>query len=395
MYSLNAKSKKGVPHPDKKPARVVLDRFQVNETTNKQWAYRYDLVESLAGWVFLNLRTPPPYPMKECEKPKKSHQYLYEYLAVGKMLSPEEKYDPLFTKKDFDDTSMQMQLAPGKYYEFQQEVKIAMALLDHFDYDSVAPVTMDEALTGISSSLHSDIHAMRATLITLNRENASDEQWLETQLIGLVLRYKCMGGFGDNLHGSVPHSWTKTLGDSFVECFASPFNHKFSKYYSIFDQDSVFGSRGNFFTCLAKTHYILADGDYEINPPWNNQMYEKVHSILANSLPRKQIKAIIVGPDWKHTTWIDGITNLLVGPYKRYSYSGRKSITYINDITRQPFTVKTVYWVITQTEISQAVLDTLDLPNPKASASAQRSNLEALYHHLVASNKLEGLRYDM
>jgi hypothetical protein len=71
----------------------------------------------------------------------------------------------------------------------------------------------------------------------LRVRSSESGDWVEQQLIGLVLRYACMGAFGDNLHGSVSSDLPRLLWGDYVECFASPFNHKFPKYYSIYEQD--------------------------------------------------------------------------------------------------------------------------------------------------------------
>ena len=62
--------------------------------------------------------------------------------------------------------------------------------------------------------------------------------------------------------------------------FIIAFN-KFKEYYSIFESDHVFGSKGSFFEMIAQNEYILPSGKYEINPPWNNECYDAIVKILA------------------------------------------------------------------------------------------------------------------
>jgi hypothetical protein len=113
-------------------------------------------------------------------------------------------------------------------------------------------------------------------------------------MIGLVLRYMCLGAFDSNFHGSVPQSWAQEL-PGFVECFASPFNHKFRTYYTMFEQDRDFGSSGNFFVMLERKGGILPPGRYEMNPPWMNAMYERLQEVIKQYDKELALSDIILG----------------------------------------------------------------------------------------------------
>ncbi len=91
-------------------------------------------------------------------------------------------------------------------------------------------------------------------------------------MVGLVMRYKCIGGFSDNMHGSVPRAWNDALGvGKYVECLASLFNHKFERYYSMYEQYQIFGSLKNLFSMIRQNGVMLPDnGKYKLNLPWNN-----------------------------------------------------------------------------------------------------------------------------
>jgi len=187
-------------------------------------------------------------------------------------------------------------------------------------------------------------------------------------MIGLVLRYKCMGAFSDNLHASFPSYWMDVLGKNFVECFASPFNHKFEKYYSIYEQDRVFGSLGNFFSMVEQNNGILPlCAKYEINPPWNNQMYEKVQEILSKTFRQgTPVEAIVAGPSWTKTSWIPGLTRLIGSnpKYTENSFRGEKVMEYYNDMQGKKIPLKTVYWVFSVTGLPEGVLKRLNLDKP-------------------------------
>ena len=351
-----------------------MDIFAVNHDTNKQWKHRLALVEELAGWVYVNLnavhaswggrggndKKGTPKGMKT-----KARQYVYEHLAVGKMLYPMENRDPLFTCAEFEDESMILQLSPGKYPEFQQEVHAKYDQLQQYNPAHDADVTWAELEDGMNETTRVNVRRLRAEMCERWHEQDQHSDWADRQMVGLVLRYKCMGAFSDNLHGSVPDSWSFGLSIEYVECFASPFNHKFERYFSIYEQDRIFGSQGNFFTMVKQNWGMLPDfGKYEVNPPWNNQMYEQVYKILAKTMRcQVMIEAIVVGPNWKKTRWIPGITGLIESPgyYMQHSFHHAKVLQYVNDNTGVLFGQDTVFWVITQAPMDEKLLKSLHL----------------------------------
>jgi hypothetical protein len=73
-------------------------------------------------------------------------------------------------------------------------------------------------------------------------------------------------------------------------------NHTFDLYYSIFDLDKPFGSKGFFFSYAEAHGRVLPSGLYEINPTWINVMFEKVAEIPGNS-DGSNITAIVVAPN--------------------------------------------------------------------------------------------------
>jgi hypothetical protein len=165
---------------------------------------------------------------------------------------------------------MMEQLVKGGYRGFCMEVRETMDSFERFVPSENKSTTLFDAIQGLEAHALL-IHDVSEDLLT--EFDDAPEDWIEDQMTGLVLRYKCMGGFGDNLHGSVPSNWASAMGADWAECFALQLNHKFNMYYSIFDQDKVFGSRGNFFLYMHGMRNVLPDGKYEINPPWNNQMF--------------------------------------------------------------------------------------------------------------------------
>jgi hypothetical protein len=222
---------------------------------------------------------------------------------------------------------------------------------------------METALEGLSRENKARIDEVQAEFNRVNPRKSA--KWKHEHIIGLVLRYKCMGGFSDNLHGSVPPSWGQLL-PNFVECFASPFNHKFKTYYSIYEQDRVFGSLGSFFAMIHDSNGVIPPGNYEINPPWNNEMYERLVEIFRDSLtiPQHDVQAIIVGPNWADAEWCATGFNRVIQEspaYRANSFKDTQQIWYVNDATGETFPLWTAYWVFSRTGMSPDLLAKLRL----------------------------------
>lgn len=92
----------------------------------------------------------------------------------------------------------------------------------------------------------------------------------------------------------------ETLGCN-TELFASPINNYFSNYYSLFDGDKAFGSKGNFFTA-PNSDFI--EGCYQINPPFIDPIFtkttEKVLFLLSEAENNnKKLTFVYIMPEWK------------------------------------------------------------------------------------------------
>ena len=72
-----------------------------------------------------------------------------------------------------------------------------------------------------------------------------------------------------------------------------------------------------------------------------------------------------VDPNWKKTSWIPGITELIgLNPdYTENSFKGELLLWYKNDLTGKYNPQGTVYWVFSKTGIQVVTLDRLDIPN--------------------------------
>lgn len=342
----------------------------VNPRTNKQWRFRVQLVDELCEWVLKNL-DPNAKVYRGIDKKRtlegrrhKAEQYVIEHLALGKMLHPSEPVDPLFTQEDYDDESMEQQLKPGLYPEFRSMVRAQLQRVQEFDTASVSPVQWSwieselkrrkyktNRLQELQDSL---VRARGGQPKSLGR--ASPE--ITEKMIGLVLRYMCLGAFDSNFHGSVPQSWAQEL-PGFVECFASPFNHKFRTYYTMFEQDRDFGSSGNFFVMLERKGGILPPGRYEMNPPWMNAMYERLQEVIKQTTDAGvDVLAVIMGPNWTDTKWIPGLTQVMRDApeeYLKYSRHVRENLSYVQDMTNVKFDYDTVAWVFSKRPVPEQV----------------------------------------
>ena len=342
-------------------------RYQVTRDENKAWYKRLHVVNKLAEWVFINLDMSKREAIEsDARRKAKAYQYVYEHFAVGKLFHPVEHRDPLFTYGVVEDESMINMLKPGQYPEFQVQYRILLREFEGFvPDDGTRPVTMQDVDTNLDSAAKAKISLFREQL---KRDyKGLSRAWYDDQLIGLIIRYNCIGGFSDNLHASVSNTWSEELPD-FVECFASPFNHKFETYFSVFEKDKLFGSQGSFFVMIHEQGGILPSGKYEINPPWNNQMYDEMVTILDRSMPTNDIQAIIVGPNWEDATWCNqGFNNLIQSchEYTENSFKNVNVIGYVNDATSRPLYLKTAYWVISKAPMNESVLSKLSLFNPK------------------------------
>lgn len=344
--------------------------WQVNPRTNKQWRFRVELVDDLRKWVLERL-DPNSKVYRNINKKltpegreQKAEQYVIEHLALGKMIHPLEPVDPLFTQEDYDDESMREQLLDGLYPEFRAEVREKLHKVLDFDTASAPPVKWSW-IEGELRKRKYKTHRLQELQDGLSKAKGAQCKPLGTaspeiteKMIGLVLRYMCMGAFDSNFHGSVSQSWAQEL-PGFVECFASPFNHKFRTYYTMFEQDRDFGSSGNFFVMLGHRGGVLPPGRYEMNPPWMNAMYERLQEVMECTMDAGvDVLVVIMGPKWKDTKWIPGLTRIMEEAPEAYLKHSRHivdKVSYVQDMTKVKFDFDTVAWIFSKRPVPEQV----------------------------------------
>ena len=345
-------------------AEAKRDLFAVDQRTHQDWRARLVVVDRLADWVCSNLdwekREKHENPK---ERRRKAYQYVHEHFIVGQMKQPFEREDPLFTRAHYEDPSMENMLRSGMYPLFKARMHRE---LEWFDQEIVscengARLTLIDVTAGVPPHTRKILQGLEAELRQRHKEQ--DEKWYEDQLVGLVVRYRCMGVFSDNLHGSFPKSWAEHFPDC-VECFASPFNHKYETYFSMFEADRVFGSNGCFFVYLAEREDMLPAGRYEINPPYINEVYDRIQQILRKSMAGSDaIQAIVGAPNWADADWYtEGFPSLLkIAGYSKRSFHTVIDIEYVNDAMGQRWNQPTAIWVYTTRAIPKSILQKLHI----------------------------------
>lgn len=109
---------------------------------------------------------------------------------------------------------------------------------------------------------------------------------------------------GKGLQWAVPPAVMELLQSNlgcYTELFASPLNAYNKNYYSLFPLDSIFGSKGNFFT--APNENFLS-GTFQINPPFIDQLFTKTSERVLHLLDLadrngQELTFIYIMPEWK------------------------------------------------------------------------------------------------
>ena len=336
--------------------------------SNKRWLHRLNLVTTLSEWVEANLSaTHVVWDFQERDKKQGKHgrstkaaQYVYGHLMIGRMLFPCTSSDPLvddplFAAENYPNESMELQLTPGAYPEFQE--KVGLARLRSMTPDVIARIP--------TVTWEMVLRKVKPHIIPKLQRFASTSRIPQETLIGLVLRYLCVGGLDDNLHASITVPVAEAMGPDCVECFASPFNRKFATYYSLFDEDSVLGSSGNFFKAVQDNQGMLPSSfrRFEMNPPWINAVFERLVDIVSLSMSaRNDLEIIVLGPQWTVTQWTPAFSGLLRNQtHAGYAVHSMASslpqvsqmhpMQYIHDLSATKLFLRTVAWVFTCSEI--------------------------------------------
>ena len=348
----------------------------VLKLSNKQWMMRLNIVIEMEQWVAENLKDRGLYDVydrSECVKLSKAKEYLYGYLFWGGRLSS-ERSDPLFFKDDgeFQDESLVNQMNHGKYTEFVRLLQAKVQRVMNSDASVGEEVKMSDVeqyLVGESK------HVIEQCKLKLKDKGNTDEH-----IIGLIVRYRCIGGFESNLHGSVPGGWNTKLG-GFTECFASPLNNKFQKFHSMFQEDEPFGGSGDFFNYVKQNGNILPEGKYEINPPFHLALLDQVAGIVSDSFHSDNgpnLQVVMVVPDWSDADFVKTLDSVC-------DFLNSRGVLYIKKYdfkhaNGQPLSTRTRFYVLVGRNI------------PSANVSSLFSNCRKLIYGEILENPVETAR---
>uniref|UniRef100_A0A6C0J4Z4 PCIF1 WW domain-containing protein n=1 Tax=viral metagenome TaxID=1070528 RepID=A0A6C0J4Z4_9ZZZZ len=145
---------------------------------------------------------------------------------------------------------------------------------------------------------------------------------------------------GKGLQWAVPQQlmlFLKQQLNCTTELFASPINHYYDKYYSLFEMDRIYGSKGNFFTAKDND---FKEGCFQINPPFIDSLFTKTSLKILNLLKiannnRKKLTFVYIMPIWKDFPTYTMVTDshfcvksitLSADKHSYYEYSTHKYI---------------------------------------------------------------------
>ncbi len=131
-------------------------------------------------------------------------------------------------------------------------------------------------------------------------------------IFNLCRRYSLLDS--NSLQWALPKRVFMFLNKNFncnAELFASPFNVYFKHYYSLFEEDKYFGSKGNFFF---QDENNIDEGCYQINPPFIEVLFNKISIKILKLLEiaeeeNKNLSFIYIMPSWADFNGYDVIVD--------------------------------------------------------------------------------------
>lgn len=134
-------------------------------------------------------------------------------------------------------------------------------------------------------------------------------------VVNMLMRYSTY--MYEGYHWKMPLKLEKYLQTEYqvdTELFASPFNKFYPNYYSIYEEDQDFGSRGNFFTVSS------LEGNFTCNPPYvedvMNKMAIKLQQLLLTAhKDGREVRFFSMLPKWEDA---DYYQLLMKSPFLSY-----------------------------------------------------------------------------
>lgn len=196
---------------------------------------------------------------------------LFDYLCIGRTV-------PINNNLVEGDTVGPTILEPIKHSIFNAKISLSTRI-----YDTTHIINRNYSLKVYSKTLNSGVSFSECKdqlIIThaqyrrLNERYNYDDSIFNQLVFLLIYRYKIIGN--NNAHCSLPPRLIKQYRLS--ELFGSPLNTVSEQYYSPFEDEKYFGSRGNFFTS------DIAPGRYLANPPYDKELVQKMIIRLIDCL---------------------------------------------------------------------------------------------------------------
>lgn len=119
---------------------------------------------------------------------------------------------------------------------------------------------------------------------------------------------------GKGLQWAVPPAFLQFIKQHMecnTEIFASPINHYYDNYYSLFQLDKVFGARGNFFTA---PDTAFSSGCFQVNPPFIDSLFTKTTYRILGLLEAAErvgnkLSFIYIMPRWSDFFTLSAVTD--------------------------------------------------------------------------------------
>lgn len=194
----------------------------------------------------------------------------------------------------------------------------AVADTDHGGIHGHVPITINNGVSvtltcdELSVDLNTTLYdKMRDQWYRTNHQsrrfsNPNPYIWITMILYGML--------DGKGLQWAVPPSFLQFIKHQLgcnTELFGSPINHYYDNYYSLFQLDRVFGSRGNFFTAPDSD---FRSGCFQVNPPFIDSLFTKTTCRILKLLEEAEAEGahltfIYIMPRWSDFFTLNAVTD--------------------------------------------------------------------------------------
>lgn len=151
--------------------------------------------------------------------------------------------------------------------------------------------------------------------LTLNREiyrKLEEKHSVLEDIYQCVLFYNQLQGKG--LQWALPprlFSYLERKLQCTTEVFASPINHYYSRYYSLFEVDKSFGSLGSFFDA---PNSEFESGCFQVNPPFIDSIFTKTTQRILSLLQEakaaeRELTFVYVMPLWTQFRTVNWVSD--------------------------------------------------------------------------------------